>query len=281
MMNRALIFLVILFGLTACVDALEEDKSKNTEQQRFKKLLTDGAWHQFRNISSIPHNTPIPSDLTYATSYQSHTLSFNVDGTFTSTSDVFGASNVELSSSLNITSIGRYTLGEIITTDSGLKAMSIDLDWQIDDNNTDITLDIVYIGKTSLYFGLPRKFPSCEDIEEPFFETYDVAATDESVTSESGLDVSLIGDLDEGFIGHTREGCYGRPAALDFEQPYLHLYTTTFEIDPIVNCNNQASDIEWIGVESSLDGVATNDQGSSLSKLNDTQLCPSPPIIIN
>ena len=150
-----------------------------------------------------------------------------MDGTFTSTSDVLGASNVEFSDSLNITSTGQYTLGEMITTEGGLKAMSIDLNWQIDDNNADITLNIVYIGKTSLYFGLPRKFPSCEDIEEPFFETYDVAATDESVTSESGLDVSLIGDLDEGFIGHFQEGCYGRPHTLDFDNPYTRIYIDT------------------------------------------------------
>lgn len=280
-MLRTFIYLFCLFNLTACVDYLDDDTPKDSEQLRVKEILTDGVWHQFRNISSIPYNTPIPSDLTYATSFQSLTLSFNMDGTFTSTSDVLGDSNVELSDALNITSTGQYTLGEIIISESGLKAMSIDLDWQIDDNYTDITLDIVYINETNLYFGLPRKLPTCEGIEEPYYKTYDVPATDESFSSENGLDVSIISDLDRGFIGHFREGCYGRPSTLDFEQPYHHLDTITLEIEPIINCNSQISDIEWIGVESSLEGVSTNDQGSNLSELNDIPLCLGSPIIIN
>lgn len=191
---------------------------------------TDGTWQK-----SILLNNQLNPDIT---TILTHTYSFNPDGTFTSTSEVASTANVEFPDYIDIfshdpiTSIGQYTLGESITTQSGLTALSIDLDWQINENNSGITLDIVYIAGTELYLGLPRKLPSCEDIEEPYYEYYDVTATAESATDElnDGID---IGALNEGFIGHT-QGCYGRPNAMNFEQSYTHILVITGELEPLV-----------------------------------------------
>jgi len=246
-MFRSLIFFVTIFGLTACVDFLIDENPKNSEQAQIQEILTNGIWQKSVLVNNSIY-TSNQSDLK-TTSVHTHSLSFNADGAFTSTSSFTTTANMELPDYLSIndiapiTSVGQYTLGQSIVTESGLTAMSIDLDWKIDDNTADTTLDIVYVIGAKLYFGAPRKLPSCENIEEPYYEDYDIAATNDPID---------IGALDEAYIGHI-QGCYGRPNALNFEQPYTRIFvaegklelitldpdTTTIVLEPAVIESNE------------------------------------------
>ena len=225
-MLRIFIIFVFLFSLTSCVDYLDDETPKDSEQSRAKAMLIDGVWQKYTLLDNY-----LNPDIT---TIQTHRLTFNHDGTFESTSHFTSRANAELPDNITIykidpiTSIGQYTLGKSIITESGLTAISIDLDWKIDDNETDITLDIAYIGGAKLYLGLPRKLPSCEGIQEPYYEFSNFATLEETETSDAS-DLAEF-TLEDTTIGHTIN-CYGRPNALDFEQPYIHMLVITGELE--------------------------------------------------
>lgn len=269
-MLKTSIYFFCLFGLTACVDYLEDEKPKNTEQQLLNEILTDGVWHKSFMIPDAITNP-------YSISIRSFTLSFKANGTFTRTDDIQTIGMPELPEFADASDMGpvitpfQYALGHSIVTESGVRAMNFDFNL----DGGERVLDIVHIDGAYLYFGLPRKLPSCEGLEEPYYEQYDLIISDEPG------DISDVSELGGTIIGHTLN-CYGRPTTLDFSNPYHHLDMMILELEPSEGCVNAESVPELsIGLEYKLDDIHQIDQDPDLSQLNNVPVCLGLPAVIN
>jgi hypothetical protein len=193
---RSIIILTAIFSLNACI-------GKNDEFSKFFDLLTNNDWH----------HTAFYSNQVGLNSFsnRTQTINFNKSGGFVIKNEFNSIPDDDI-----FTSEGEYFLGKAFTTEQGMTAFPIDLIYS--NSEGDSILDIVYIHDNALYFGTPRKLDSCEDgvdtiTNEPAYEIYDVAATDDIPP------ISDVSDLSSSLITHIL-GCYGRPNSLDFDKAF-------------------------------------------------------------